>query len=613
MKTALAATMAATMAATVAATALTAAGGTLLVASPTAGAVSHGAPGAPESEAATKAPTAEGVIAYIAMNPKTRREVIYRIGTDGSNRRQLTDGVTYNPAWSPDGTQIAYVRRSDSTIRLMDATGANKRGTGEVVYAADGPAWSPDGRRLSYACGTGGDLCVLNLTTRERTIIVPRTRAWPAANSSSWSADGNWIAFARVSREGDDYSSNQALFLVHPDGTGLTEIPNTTPLAHEPAWSPDGQSLVYTERYDGRGGGSGSLYSIRPDGTGRTPLLAPRGNEGDVAWSSDGQRIAFGSSGWRYPYAAGIWTTAPDGSDGQLVARDGWSPTWQPNQTLPTPPGPTLPATTGRRIAYLAATDEGYDVFTVRPDGTGKRRLTTEGDAGGPAWSPDHSQLVFTRRNTLWTMNADGEDRRLLATTAEWAPLDDPAWSPNGRRIVVAREDILIVVNVRTLERRRIPAGSGWYNTSPTWSPDGRQIAFSSTFGVPGGIDIMLVAANGGSKARRMARLPGEEGETSWGPRGHRIVFTQVRDPWRTRPDRVVSTTLRGTDLRVLHRTAGVDHGGTWAPSGARLALFSDGPNPFGSRPRPGLWTVGPRGQDPQWVVRDRTITDIDW
>ena len=96
---------------------------------------------------------------------------------------------------------------------------------------------------------------------------------------------------------------------------------------------------------------------------------------------------------------------------------------------------------------------------------------------------------------------------------------------------------------------------------------------------------------------------------------------THARGPWQSPPSylpilprtRVVSTTTIGTDLQVLMDTGGLDHAAAWSPSGRRLALFSDGPSRFGATPQPGLWTMGPRGGNPQWVVRDRSIAYIDW
>src|SRR5687767_12618283 len=109
----------------------------------------------------------------------------------------------------------------------------------------------------------------------------------------------------------------------------------------------------------------------------------------------------------------GIWTTAPDGTDGQLVVRRGHSPTWRPNFSVPPTAAPVSPPSSGKGIACLAATDEGYDIFTVRPDGTQPIRLTTDGRASSPTWSPDHSQIAYTASG-VWVMNAQSGERRRL-------------------------------------------------------------------------------------------------------------------------------------------------------------------------------------------------------
>jgi TolB protein len=229
------------------------------------------------------APETVGMVAYAATNPERQRLEVYRIRTDGSHRRQLTTTGGYNPVWSPDDTRIAFQRRE--AIWLMDASG----GSQQRLVEGSSPAWAPDGRRLSYSCTDGSDLCVVDLQNRTETVVVTHTDAWPYAGSSTWSPDGTWIAFTRTSAEGDDYTSDRQLFRVRADGAELTAIPNTDPLATLPAWSPDGATILYTERYDGRGGEfSGDLWSIRPDGTGKTQVTRSQGNDQAATWSPDG-------------------------------------------------------------------------------------------------------------------------------------------------------------------------------------------------------------------------------------------------------------------------------------------------------------------------------------
>jgi TolB protein len=555
------------------------------------------------------------MIAYAVGN-------IFTIHTDGSHRRKLTTTGGYGPVWSPDGTMIAFQR--DDGIALMDATGGEQR----ALVDGRNPAWAPDGHRMSYACREGydehdgsefNDLCLLDLRNGTETVVVSHTDDWLRADGSSWSPDGTWIAFTRTSVEGDDYTHERQLFRVKADGTELTAIPNTDPLAASPAWSPDGATIMYTESYDGRGGEySGDLWSVRPDGSDRTRITWSEGREGTPSWSSDGRRVAMDGYGALYPNKQGIWTINPDGTDGELVVRNGFGPSWRPGfSATPAPPTRPKPAS-GPRIAYVASTDAGFDLFTVRPDGSRIRQLTSSGRVVEPVWSPDHSRIAYgdeVRQETAAVLRVmdvrSGRTQRL-------ARFFDPsfggvAWSPDGDRLTWGTSRGLVVLDVRTGERRSIPVQASGYALlrDPTWSPDGTRIAFTleDEFG---NWDIVIVPARGG-EIRTVTRMRGRERHLDWSPDGRRILFSHQRSLWHEGEVDLMSVRPDGTGLRRVVRTPELDLAPAWAPDGLRVALYSDGPRPFGATPRPGLWTVGAGGRAAQLVVRDRSIAYVDW
>ena len=374
-----------------------------------------------------------GLLAFTATSSAKGRREVFTIRTDGSHRRQLTTRGGYYPAWSPDGARIAFVR-GRGQIWLMDAGG----GSLERVGRGYKPAWSPDGKRLSYECEEVPGLCVWDAASRTETVIVAPSDEWPAVQTPTWSPDGAWIAFARYSSEGDDYTSDRQLFRVRPDGSELTAIPNTAPLATSPAWSPDGSRIFYSERYDGRGGeNSGDLWAIRPDGGGRTPVLRIPGmdDQAELVTGRGADRVlqlgrALPQHGWDLGDAA-------DATGMELVTRNGGDPSWHPSFVAQ----PVVPVITARpsgpRIAYVATTDTGNDLFTVRSDGTRTRRLTSGQRVFEPVWSPDHSQLLYGRydgrsfRAAWWVMDArTGKTRRVVGEHRRTAALR------RGRRMV---------------------------------------------------------------------------------------------------------------------------------------------------------------------------------
>lgn len=192
----------------------------------------------------------------------------------------------------------------------------------------------------------------------------------------------------------------QDVYVLEPSGDvrRLTTHPNGDELA---ALSPDGTSVVFTSRRSG----NDSLFLIDADGTNLRRLTAPLTDGGDSwpSWSPDGKAIVFGSD--RDGFDDDLWIINVDGTGLRKLFGDPelgeiW-PSWSPDGTL---------------IAFIS----GGDVFTIRPDGTGLAKITSdELDYVRPAWSPDGSQLLVTDqagRPVMYLMRRDGSDREVLDT-----------------------------------------------------------------------------------------------------------------------------------------------------------------------------------------------------
>ena len=569
----------------------------------------------PELHAVMRAdePATAGMLAYtfgVGSRGQTR---IATMWTDGSHKRVLTGGgAAYDPAWSPDGSQLAY--GTYKGIGLMTATGTGQH---QIIPDGQHPAWAPDGHRLSYACEDG--LCVHDLTTGQSSVVVPATEDWPWVESSSWSSDGSSIAFTRVSADGDDYTSDTQVWTVHADGTGTAAVPGTAPQGIDPLWSPDGTSIMYTDYYGGRGGeGSGDVWLVHPDGTARTSVLALDGSDFGSSWSPDGSRVVVSSAADFFPTMDGIWTLRPDGTDRRLVVREGWGASWRPGFEVPLPGTTGVRPRPGPRVAYVAMTDTGFDLFTARPDGAGVRRLTTTGNIATPEWSPDHRSLAFTVRNrrggyALWTVRADGQGLRRMTGLGSWSP--ELTWAPDGRAVAYGSGPRLCVYTLATRVRecRRISDNDVETVSHPSFAPGGDVLVFSLTDNTDV-THLMVVGARGGP-VRRLTRLRGSELDPSWSPRGDRIAFTLALGGQFDRRRRTTVMTVRadGTHPRVLLATAGLDDGPAWSPDGRRVVVRSDGPRGAGGTAQPGVWVVDADGRHPRLAVPGRGVAYVDW
>jgi Tol biopolymer transport system component len=233
-----------------------------------------------------------------------------------------------------------------------------------------------------------------------------------------WSPDGTMLAFDawRSDPDPNDAAFVNDVFLMRPDGTGITRLSDSRGFSGEPAWSPDGDWLAFSSDR-GVAGSGGAIYVIRPDGTGlRRVTDLPPANEsfGAPRISPDGRSLVFTHVRW---------------GTGLKNRREGW-------------------------IAGETAALE-----TIRLDGSGRRQVSPWGTRTGDAdWSPDGRKIVFEtvfehlgNMASVYVVDADGKhltdlthDKGITGignqTAFQFAASFDPAWSPDGTKILYSRD-----------------------------------------------------------------------------------------------------------------------------------------------------------------------------
>lgn len=251
--------------------------------------------------------------AFACEDPCRGRDLLF---TRGEDLYTLVNGVTTQvnnavsePAWSPDGRQIAFAIYDwmDETVDLylMDADGSHA-----ALRAHDfaAPSWSPDGRRLAVR-GPGG---VYGLSVEQDD--TPPVLLAGEASDPAWSPDGTKIAFVK-------YSGDHSLKLMNPDGSAVTTVVRDDEASFlHPTWSPDGRRLAFTKCDTA----ICNLFAVNVDGTDLVRLSFVNDAFGP-AWSPDGSRIAFATG-------AGIVWVPADGSISQPIPMipGGSSPAWLP-------------------------------------------------------------------------------------------------------------------------------------------------------------------------------------------------------------------------------------------------------------------------------------------
>jgi Tol biopolymer transport system component len=264
---------------------------------------------------------------------------IYVMNADGSNVRRLTDNSAsdgqYGIAWSPDGKKLVFssnrLTGSNDNFQLfeMDADGSNAHLLNSS-YCGCYPAFSPDGKRIAFA----------------------------------------------------GFTYNFEIFVMDSDGSHAVNLTQSKDKDFNPAWSPDGRSILFETRRDGQWD---ELYVMNVDGSNQRRLtVAMDAWDGHGRWSPDGRQILFSAYHEGDP-AQQIYIMNADGSKPRRLTKSKLNllnPLWSPD---------------GRYIVYtqdmsIETPTVDLQMFIMNADGTNIQQLTFR-----PGFNHGFSSIAWTR------------------------------------------------------------------------------------------------------------------------------------------------------------------------------------------------------------------------
>jgi TolB protein len=229
---------------------------------------------------------------------------LYLTTPDGGEPAQLTGGPANEvmPAWSPDGSQIAFVVSEDldtgpNRIYVLDTEDNELRSLTPTDQCASNPSWSPDGGTILYLAGECGGEAFASVMSSEGAhprSITDVPVLWP-----DWSSQGRIVYQAQVPG-----SSDSALFVA--DDTGADPRPVDTgdlPSGYEATWSPEGDRIAYVaptgdpENEDASKWNE-DIFVVDAEGTGARRVVGTLGNDHwPPAWSPDGRQLLYTADG----------------------------------------------------------------------------------------------------------------------------------------------------------------------------------------------------------------------------------------------------------------------------------------------------------------------------
>lgn len=227
------------------------------------------------------------------------------------------------------------------------------------------------------------------------------------ALSPAWSPDGDKIVFTSYK------DNNPDVYIIDLSERSYVRISGFIGLNTTPAFSPNGKTLALTLSKDG----NPELYLMKTRNGELERLTRNSRIDTSPTWSPNGREIAFVSDRSGYPQ---IYVTDREGVNLRRLTYEGYnntSPAWSPE---------------GDRIAYVSMVSGRPDIFTISPTGTDNRRLTYGGGNEDPCWSRDGKYLAYSSKQggqrDIYLMRANGSGRRRI--TFGGGDNMSPAWSP---------------------------------------------------------------------------------------------------------------------------------------------------------------------------------------
>lgn len=273
---------------------------------------------------------------------------------DLSRQRQVTHEPANSgwPVWSPTRNLLALDSdRSDpdpaddegiNDIFVLRPNGSGLRQVTDSVGFSSDPAWSPDGSWIAFSADRGAypSKQGIYLTRRNGTDLHRVTRLPTNASLDSaprFSPDGKRLVFTRYFVEGD--VERGALFTVAIEGRHPRQVTSTDLGAGDATWSPDGRRLAFEAYPDQES--FGDIYAVDPDGKRLRNLThneSPLAGSADPVWSPDGRRILFldaHRSTADEPFTQGLATMTVIGGDRHFLSThpvEQHQPDWKPDR-----------------------------------------------------------------------------------------------------------------------------------------------------------------------------------------------------------------------------------------------------------------------------------------
>ncbi len=423
-----------------------------------------------------------------------QKSYIYTIPVQGGVAKKLTKAMSFQPAFSPDGKKIAYVKRylseprkTQTDVWVIPASGGTPVQVSDCPSGrARGPVWSPDGKMIAFNFEPERDamskeIWIVPVAENGKPLAPPSKIELPLVTLhmvAGWTPD-NKIGLQLKNPE------HNAVYTVPASGGKAVQI-SPAGWPENPRWSPDGKRIYFRDFRDGQGPNISSVpagggeVTVVPFRTDRGVFESAPGGGNDI--SPDGKKLVFSGAvrvtkGNITSYEVDIYTMPAEGGEPVKITKSPGQdrfPCWSPD---------------GKRVAFIRYSDPPKDknyimhICLVSAEGGEVRQITSESDKVFWAcidWSPDGKSIAyFSMDKTIKIIPAEGGESRVIVHVDKLSNHAEMAWSPDGKKLAYTCQGKIWIIDPDGGEPVEVKTGMSPEASKIGWSPDGKKIAFT--------------------------------------------------------------------------------------------------------------------------------------